>query len=184
MKNIKIVATGLVILTGFMFSSCEELLDFGVNVETDYTYVDFVIEPAGNVGENVFSTSVIQSSLEDMLADTEVSRDEIRSVSIKEAVIELKNDDPAITLDYFSSIEATIQVDGLPEVVVAFADSIPRGARSIVCNVTNEELLGYLEEDAYILRAGGVSVKPITDTLLIQGKLKFSVTTDVAETLQ
>ncbi len=184
MKNVKLVSIGLVFLTGFMFSSCEDMMDFGVNVDTDYTYVDFVVEPSGNVGENVFSTSVIPSSLESMLADTELSRNDVSSVSIKEAIIELKNDDPAITLDYFSSVEATIQVDGLPEVVIAFADSIPQGARSVVCNVTNEELLGYVEGDEYIVRAAGVSVKPITDTLFIQGKLKFSVTTDVAETLQ
>lgn len=184
MKKLKRIALGLVVLNGVMFSSCEELMDFGVNVDTDYTYVDFVVEPTDNIGENVFSTSVIKSSLESMLEDSEVSKDDVSSVSIKEAIIEMKNDDPAITFDYFSRVEATIQVDGLPEIVVAFVDSIPTGSRNIKCDVTNEELLGYLEGNEYMLRARGVSVMPVTDTLYIEGKLKFSVTTDIAETLQ
>lgn len=184
MKKFYFLALGMVILSGVVFTSCEELLDFGVNVDTDYTYVDFVIEPTADTGERVFSSNVMQTNLDSLLEGTDVTRQEVSSIILKEAIIELQNEDPAITFDSFKNVEATIEAVGLPEIVVAYVDTVPEGIKSMPCKVTNKELIEYLEGNEYILRARGESISPIGDTLYIQGKLKFSVTTDIAETLQ
>lgn len=183
MKRMRIFSISLLFLSAILMSSCEEMMDFGVSVETDYTHVDFVVEPTDEVGEAVFSTNVMDNTLDSLLDGTDIRRENITSIVLKEVIIELQNDDPEVTFDCFSRVEATIESNGLSEIVIAYLDSVPPGATSLSCDIKNTELLPYFEGTEYILRARGKSVSPIEDTLYIHGKLKFSVVNNAASEL-
>ncbi|MFW6326986.1 MAG: hypothetical protein ACOC2F_01600 [Bacteroidota bacterium] len=180
-KRITLI-TGIVL--AFAVTSCEGLLDLGLEIDTDTTTVEFTVLPTDVTGEQIFATSIVDSELDSTLAENDLTLDELTSVKLKEATIELLNEDETVNFDFFECLEATIEVDGLPETVIAVADSIPAGARKITCKVMPEELLPFLEHNQYTLRAKGVSTAPINDTLYIKGQLKFAIhapASDLAE---
>lgn len=177
MKKLQII---FVVVGIFSLMSCEDFLnDLGVEVESNEVTVDFQVLPTDYIGDTTFASNLMESDFDAAIEEAGVSAEDVQSISLKEAVIEISNTDTTITFDYFEFVEATISVDGMEELVIASADSIPQGSRSIECSVSNSDLMDYVTAPEYTISARGKNSKAIDKELNIRGTLKFSIKTNM-----
>ncbi len=163
----------------FSLMSCEDMLNLGVEVESDEVTVNFQVLPTDYIGDTTLATTAMQSDFDSALEEAGVTQEDVKSISLKEAVIEIVNEDTTLTFDFFESVSASIAVEGMDELVIATVDSIPQGARKLECNVSSSDLLDYVTVPEYTIIAKGKTVKEIEETLDIKGTLKFSIKTDM-----
>ena len=176
MKKLQII---LAVIGIFSLMSCEEMLNLGIEVESNEVTVDFEVLPTDFIGDTTLATNVIQSDFNSAIEEAGLTLEDVESIKLKEAVVEITNEDTTITFDFSEKVEATIEVDGLDEIVIASVDSIPEGARTLTCNVGDSELMDYVTAQEYIIRAKGKTVKAIEENMNIRGSLTFSIKTNV-----
>lgn len=159
---------------GIFTYGCEELLDL-ISFDTDYQTINFTINPEDEPGEKVFDTVIVKSELNKWLEDEGFSVDDVESVVLKEATFNIKNVDPSVNFDPISSVSAKISTDNDPEITIASKSTIPSGSHSVSLDVNDSELKGYLTQDEFVFTAMGVLKDPITETINVQAKIKFTV---------
>lgn len=163
----------------FALISCEEMLDLGVEVESNEVTVDFQVLPTDYIGDTTLATNVVQSDFDSAIEEAGLAPEDVESIKLKEATIAITDEDTTLTFDYFESVEAAIQVEGMDELVIASVNSIPAGSRSLDCDVSNSDLMDYVTVSEYTIVAKGKTVKAIEKNINIRGTLTFSIKTSV-----
>jgi len=163
------------VLSGIMLMSCEDLLKDLITFDSDYTYINFTINPENETGEKVFDTVIVKSELEKWLDDAGFSIDDVESVKLKEASFEIQNVNQDINFNDIASASASISTVNDPEIIIASKDQVPSNVRNVSLDVNSTNLKDYLTENEYIFTASGFVSSPITDTIEVQAKIKFTI---------
>jgi hypothetical protein len=162
-------------VAGFLLmtvSACEKLLDkIGVTINSDYTYVDFTVNPdqAGTYTEVV---EVVDSDLDSLVEAEGQNIGELNSVKIKDAAILVMDGG---NLDPFGSFLLTLEAPGKDAVTVAEVTSVADGVSEI--SLVNEEvdLTDYLESDQYTIKVKTVLDQDLETTRSLRAKVRFEI---------
>jgi hypothetical protein len=158
-----------------VFSACEFFEDLGVDFDTGYFYVDFIINEDEETGEKTFVVEVLKSEIDSILDAHDLSRDNLKEVHPKELIIEINNDGPGYNFDPISSFSADISAEGLDQVLVAKINPVPDNVKSVSLNVEDKELKDYLLKEFYTITIKGVTSDPVESRMDVTAKLKFTM---------
>ncbi|MFW6248309.1 MAG: hypothetical protein ACOC4J_00900 [Bacteroidota bacterium] len=165
----------LVLMVVFGFTACDELLDDIISFDSDFIEFDFTINPTNDIGEKVVHIEVISSDFEEILEDNDLDKDNISSVLVKEAFFEVTNPDQQVNFNGISAVSTTVKAGTLSEVVIAEKDPMPADAREVELDVISEDLEKYLDNDQYSITAKAVIDEPLTDTIFVLAKIKYTI---------
>jgi len=174
MKRISI--TGLIMaamLAGTMVS-CEQVEDLiDISFTTGYDEVSFTVNPT-NAGEYLFTEEYIQSDLEQEIEDNGGNIDNLKEVTINEAILEVVS--AGKNLDPFDWVEVYISTPSIAEVMVASAEVIASGQVSVELQIAGDDLKNILEEEEYTVRVVGELGESIDEAIDLVIKIKYNVT--------
>jgi len=165
----------LLSIAGFFMiavSGCEELLDkVGVTINSDYTYVDFTVNPddAGTYTEEV---EVVDSDLDSLIEAEGQNVGELNSVKLKDAAIQVMD---AGNLDPFESFLLTLEAPGKAVVTVAEVTSVATGLTEIALNNEEVDITDYLESDQYTIKVKTVLDQDLETARLLRAKVRFEI---------
>lgn len=172
---LKKYSTIIAFISAVFFTGCEDLLKDLIKFDSDYTYINFTINPEEETGEKVFDTVIVKSELEKWLDDAGFSVDDVESIVLKEAVFEIQNVNQDINFNAVESVAASLYTANNPETTIASKDQVPANSRSVTLDVNNSNLKKYLIEDEYFFTAKGFLSTPVTTTIEVQAKIKFTI---------
>jgi len=153
-------------------SACENLLDkVGVTINSDYTQVDFTVNPdqAGTYSEVV---RVVDSDLDSLIEAEGQNIGEINSVKIKDAFIQVMDGG---NLDPFESFLITLEAPGKSVVTVAEVTSVSAGLTEITLINEEVDLTDYLESDQYTIKVKTVLDQDLETPRLLRAKVRFEI---------
>jgi hypothetical protein len=163
------VISGLMLVS---FSSCEDLLNqIGVTINSDYTYVDFNVNPdkAGTFFETV---DVEESNLDSIIEAEGQNIGELNSVKIKDAGIQVTDNG---NLDAFESFKITIEAAGKDPVTVAEVTTVPDGISEIALTKEAVDLSEYLKSDQYTIKVKTVLDQDLETQRSMRAKVRFEI---------
>ncbi len=166
----------LILTTG-----CEDLFDLKISFYSEYSPIEFKILPVSDTGYHLFAMDTGRMSIDNILAENEMTIDDIESITINEAEVEILNLDTNLTFNIFKFIEASISSEFLPETQMAYQDTIPENVKKVKCKYGNNDLSDYVLSSEYYLSASGINRVPIEDTIYISGRIKFKIQTTLKE---
>ncbi|NBC82809.1 MAG: hypothetical protein GVY19_05450 [Bacteroidetes bacterium] len=178
----KLSSTTLVLLllvsTIVLFTACEELgeqfgEEFGLSLDTDYYTFDLDVLPTP-AGEKIFTEDVFPSDIDSVMDAAGATRNQLQSAYVKEAYVQFKASDTVHNFNAFKSIVALVDYDGLTD-TLAWIDNIPENARKLRFEVTDQNVVEYLDQNEYSYLVKGVLKNAISDTLYIEGKIKYEL---------
>jgi hypothetical protein len=172
----------LMVIGWAFFTSCEELeglLDeFGATVETDYYEVDLVIPPAPS-GIEVSVHNLIQSDLDDVLAQKGFPGATINTIKVLDASLLVTENSPIDNLDAIETVRNGISTEALPEAIIASCKNTTPGAVELPMDTPDTDLSDYMVNDEYTLTTYGMLKENTTDTLCIRGKIRYQLSLTV-----
>jgi hypothetical protein len=164
-----LATTGLFLLT---FSGCEKLLDkVGVTINSDYTYIDFTVNPdiAGTYTETI---EVVESNLDSLIEAEGSDAGEVNSVKIKDASVQVIGEG---NLDPFSSLVITLEAPGKDVVTVAEVTSVPTGITEIQLTKKEVDLSNYLKSDQYTIKVKTVLDQDLETRMNMQARVRYEI---------
>ena len=176
MKLTRLKTLGIIGATlSILFTSCEGLFeDFGINFDSDYVIVDFVIPPTSDTGYYSFPSEAVTTNIDSLMEAQGMTEDDILSIEIKDVIIEIKSGGE--NFNAFSYVEASARYDS-SEMIFAYQDTIPQDVSTLKCKYIKDDLSPYVMVPEFQLVASGLVISPIEDSLVITGKVKFNVQT-------
>ena len=160
----------------FTISSCDLIEDLlKIDFTTNFKEIPVTIDPS-DAGVYTFVESNIVSDLADDISDNGGSIDDLRSVTLDSAYIEVASYDNG-NLDAFSWGEVYIMAppDYPDWVLVASVYDVPMGVRSIKFALAGEDISNMLEQDEYTIGMIGELDQNIEVTLNLLLKLRYEV---------
>jgi hypothetical protein len=169
-KSISVLSVaGMVLIS---VSACEKLLDkVGVTFNSDYTYVDFTVNPdtAGTYSEIV---QVVDSDLDSLIEAEGQNVGELNSVKIKDAGIQVMDNG---NLDPFESFLLTLEAPGKAAVTIAQVNSVSAGLTEIPLLNEEVDLTDYLESDQYTIKVKTVLDQDLETPRMLRAKVRFEI---------
>jgi hypothetical protein len=170
MKKIIYGAIVLVALGVFAYS-CDELLGDLINFDGDYYVMDFTIQPTSQTGLQVFNSETFDSELDTILSNHNLTRDQLTSVTLKEALLDITSEDK--DFDFVDYLEITLESPGLDSKTIAWEDTIPDNQSEVTLTLTEDDLQNYLSAEEFTLAAKGFINTAIAEAVPVQAKVKF-----------
>jgi len=174
-KSLKLLAiSGSILLS---ISGCSKLLDKMTEqtVTTEYTDVDFIVEPgaSGTYSENI---EVVTPNLDSILQYEGYDAGKVKSVKISDALVEATD---GVNFDPFGSFLVTIEASGQPVVKIAEAATVPTGVTEVALTKEGVNVIDYLKSFHYTIK-----VKTMLDqNLEVQRNLRAKVKYEIKVTL-
>jgi len=164
-----IVFAGLILLT---FSGCEELLDkIGVTINTDYTEIDFTVNP-DQAGTYTETAEIVDSDLDSLIEAEGQDLGELNSVKIKDATIQVMGEG---NLDPFESFLMTIEAPGKEKITIAEVTSVPTGLTEMPLTKEETDLSDFLKSDQYTIRVKTVLDQDLETHMNMRVRVRFEV---------
>jgi hypothetical protein len=160
---------GLLIIA---LTGCEELKDkIGVTINSDYTYIDFTVNPdkAGTYQETLM---LVNSDLDSLIEAEGQNIGEVNSVKIKDAMVQIVGEG---NLDPFGSIKITLEAPGKTLVKVAEVTSVPTGITEIALIKEGVDLSDYIKSDQYTIRVKTVLDQDLETHRNMQAKVRYEI---------
>jgi hypothetical protein len=173
MKRISIKGLLMAFMLAGTMVSCglvEDLLD--VSFTTGYDEVSFTVNPS-DAGEYLFTEEYLQSDLEQEIADEGGDINNLKEVTINEAILEVVT--AGKNLDPFDWVEVYISTPSIDEVMVASAEVIANGQVSVELQIAGDDLKNILEEEEYTVRVVGELGESIDEAIDLLIKIKYDV---------
>ena len=162
----------IILFLSFASVSCEDLFGLLTFDSKEYT-LEFVINPADDIGYHIFKEEVLQSDLDSILDANDVSEERLKEVHIKEAVALITNPDTTVFFDPLASFTVTIYTDSLGETTIAEMNPVPDGLRELSLPLKDDDVKKYLFESDFMLSAFGALSEQISKPIHILVKVKF-----------
>lgn len=177
------IVAGLLV---FILSGCEELLDkIGVTINSDYTEIDFTVNPdvAGTYTETL---EVVDSDLDSLIEAEGQNVGELNSVKIKDAAIQvlgIGNLDEfgsfVLTgdgnLDPFGSFLLTIEAPGKEVITIAEVTEVPSGITEMPLTKQETDLSDYLKSDQYTIKVKTVLDQDLETHMNMRARVRFEI---------
>ena len=162
------------IITSMLFTvfACEDLLNkVGVTINSDYTTIDFTVNPdqAGTYFETV---QVVDSDLDSLIEAEGQNVGEVNSVKIKDASIQVMDGG---NLDPFESFLLTLEAPGKAVVTIAEVTSVSTGLTEIALINEEVDLTDYLKSDQYTIKVKTVLDQDLETPRNLRAKVRFEI---------
>ncbi|MBN1414772.1 MAG: hypothetical protein JW973_06705 [Bacteroidales bacterium] len=157
----------------FILLGCEEILDkIGVTINSDYTYIDFTVNPdkAGTYSETFV---IIESDLDSIIEAEGQNIGELNSVKIKDASVRVVDEEG--NLDPFESFVLTLEAPGKAAIKVAEVTAVPTGITEIPLIQEETDLSDYLKSDQYTVKVKAVLDQDLETHRNMQAKVRYEI---------
>jgi hypothetical protein len=144
-----------------------------INFDTDYVEVTFTVNPS-EAGPYTFTQEILQSDLQQQIEDNGGSIGNLKSVNIKEVVIEVAS--AGRDLNAFDQFDVFMSAASIDEIKVASVGTIPDGATSAALQIEQSDVKKFLNEDEYTVKISGELGEAITEPINLVAKIKYEVT--------
>jgi hypothetical protein len=170
-KSLKLLAiSGSILLS---ISGCSKLLDKMTEqtVTTEYTDVDFIVEPgaSGTYSENI---EVVTPNLDSILQYEGYDAGKVKSVKISDALVEATD---GVNFDPFGSFLVTIEASGQPVVKIAEAATVPTGVTEVALTKEGVNVIDYLKSYHLTIKAKSVLDQNLEVQRNLRAKVKYEI---------
>lgn len=138
----------------FMGGCLQKLTTLNIDYPTEGTVQTSALT---STGTQTFGETVLTSGLKAELEKNNTSLDLLDELKLKSAKISIENDTTQ-NFDNVENIELYVAADQQKEVLIASANNIPDGSRSVVLNVnSSENLANYIKANTFTYRIKGTN---------------------------
>jgi hypothetical protein len=173
------ILKAFLLLTAVSLASCEkvaELVEPPTNsMDTEYYEMDFTVESSDKTGFQIFSEETYSNDINNLLVQAGFTPDRIESVVLKEATVSLEGNVSYPDFDILKFIELTVYTDLLGETKVAWSDPVPADLSSLSLDLSEENILPYFREEAFMITVQGFLQQRIYENLNLHARVKFRV---------
>ena len=174
-----ILRISLFLLTAGCIHSCEDIGGLSnktfANIDTDYYDMDFNVDPTDKAGFQIFSEEFFKGDIVNVLEDVGLSGDQVESIHISEALVNLREVVAHEDFDILKFVELTVYTDNQGETRIAWSDPVPTDKISLSLDISDSDVLPYFEEDQFILTAQGFLKERINNEMKLHARVKFSI---------
>jgi len=157
----------------FISVSCEDQANDQLTFDSQYYVIDFAVDPVDRTGYHIFTEETSRSNIDSLLEVNNISRENLKEVHVKEAVINITDPDASTTFDPLEILSVTIYTKTLGEKTIATIDPVSYGLRELTLVLKEDDLKDYLYEDEFMLSAVGVLKERTFKIIPMQAKVKF-----------
>jgi hypothetical protein len=152
MKHLVLFITAIV----FLFSSCESLKEL-TRFEMDFNQSITIPASTGiNLPFNIFTPDIETNSESDFSAN-KTSKDLVEQIKLKTLKLTVKSPSDG-DLGFLKSISVYLSADDLPEIKIAWKDSIPLSAGgTLELDVSDADMQEYIKKDSFKLKLNTVT---------------------------
>lgn len=171
MKKLKLLLLPVIAVL-FFATECEDLLnEIGIVLSSDtYTY-PFTVE-ARDAGSDTFISEETEANLDSLIEAKDHDPDAIEEITLKEATLSITNGE---NFNAFGSFELILAAEGLSEIVIATLSDIPDDSSVAEFELTDEDLVDYLQSDVFVVTIKGTLDEAITDPINITATIVYNI---------
>jgi hypothetical protein len=166
----------LLAISGYLFitlAGCSKILDKVTEqtVTTEYTNVDFTVDPAatGTYSENI---EIVTPNLDSILKDAGYNQGKVKSVQISDALVEATDGG---NFDPFASFLVTLEATGQPGVKIAEATTVPTGVTEVALTKEGVNVIDYLKSFHLTIKVKTVLDQNLEVQRNLQAKVKYDI---------
>jgi hypothetical protein len=162
----------LAVIVLLAFSGCEELLNkIGVTLNSDYTDIDFTVNP-DKAGTYMETIEIVDSDLDSLIEAEGQNMGELNSVKIKDATIQVMGEG---NLDPFKSFLFTIEAPGKEIIKIAEVTEVPTGLTEMPLTKEEVDLSDYLKSDQYTIKVKTVLDQDLETHMNMRARVRFEI---------
>jgi hypothetical protein len=164
--------TAFAVIVLLAFSGCEELLNkIGVTINSDYTDIDFTVNP-DKAGTYMETIEIVDSDLDSLIEAEGQDMGELNSVKIKDALMQVRGEG---NLDPFKSFLLTIEAPGKEVVKIAEVTEVPAGLTEMPLTKEEVDLSDYLKSDQYTIKVKTVLDQDLETHMNMRARVRFEI---------
>ena len=154
-----------------MMVGCDELLNLIKFNTGDYAF-EFKMDPT-TAGTHIIDEDTVTTSIEELLAENDVSADDLKEATLKKANITILSG--ADNFNKLDTVKIYIGALGMPYVIAGASVTIPKDTNQYALPINNVNMLDYLTAKDFWVRFEATLNEDVTDTVYFETTLNFEL---------